>query len=207
MKKIGGLILCSLVALVGGVILLSGNEKIEVLDVMKGADLELGNATCYTEASAKAYIEQNAGKELKPLLTYMYGNVQAKTAEGKDYYCEDPNVSIKIFDICEFDGYFLDAALTRPTNPATVGDVLKPITYVKDANGCVTGINYITTLYAKCKTTKTTVTPTPTKPIVTPTTTPVTKDNPETGDSILLYVGLGIILIAGCGIVLKKLAK
>lgn len=203
MKKISGLILCSLVALIGGVILLSGNEKIEVLDVMKGADLELGTATCYTETSAKTYIEQKAGKELKPLLTYMYGNVQAKTADGKDYYCEDPDVAIKIFDICEFDGYFLDAALTKPTNPSTVGDVLKAISYEKDSNGCVTGINYITTLYAKCKS-KTT--PTPSKPTVTPST-PATKDNPETGDSILLYVGLGILLVAGCGIALKKLAK
>lgn len=206
MKKISGLILCSLVALIGGVILLTGNEKIEVLDVMKGADLELGTATCYTEASAKAYIEQKAGKELKPLLTYMYGSVQAKAANGVDpYYCDDPDVTIKTFNICEFDGYFLDAALTKPTNPSTVGDVLKAISYVKDSNGCVTGINYITTLYAKCKTT-TTVTPAPTNPTVTPTV-PATKDNPETGDSILLYVGLGILLIAGCGIVLKKLAK
>ena len=223
MKKLKSLIICSLCLVVGGMILFNNSsETVVVSNKLKAADIDLGNAVCFTtEAEAKYYIEQAQGKELKPLLTYMYGNVQAKNDAGTDpYYCDNPDVSIRTFNICNFDGYYLDAALTKPVNPVKVGDVLKPIEYIKDSNGCITGINYITTLYAKCSTTPTSTTSTTTKK-VTPsssnTTTrivskdggdPVTEtepENPETGDSIWLYVGAGIVLIAGSGLTFKKL--
>lgn len=226
MKKVRNLILCSLCLLFGGSILLNNSETIVVSNNIKADSLqtgyEIGNTVCLkTEAEAKYYIEQASGQTLKPLLTYKYGDTQAKTDAGDPYYCDNPDVSIKTFNICVFDGYYLDAELTKPVNPTKVGDVLKPLEYIKDGNGCITRVNYLTVLYAKCKSETVTETPTPT-PVVTqkvtptPTTTkivskdggdPVPSENPETGDMILLYAGAAIILVVGCGLALKKITS
>lgn len=208
MNKFKKLFFSVVCLLVGGAIFASGNEKIEVSNVEKASDITIGNAVCFKdEAQAKNYAEQASGKEIKPVLTYMYGSIQPKNDAGTDvYYCDNPDASIRTFNLCTFDGYYLDEELTRPVSPTKVGDVLKSITYEKDSDGCITGINYITVLYAKCKSSSDTVTPQPT--VTQSVTTTPTKDNdssnPETGDMILLYVGAGVILLAGCALVLKK---
>ena len=218
MKKFKNLIVYSLCLVMGGIVLFGGkSERLVASNKIKAADIDIGSSICYTsESEAKYYAEQASGKQLKPLLTYMYGNVQAKNDAGTDpYYCDNPDVSIRTFNICKFDGYYLDAALTKPVNPTKVGDVLKPIEYVRDSNGCITEINYITTLYAKCASNDNPTSSTTKVVVPTSSTTkivskdggdPVTPaENPDTGDSIWLYAGVGIVLIAGCALTVKKL--
>ena len=232
MKKIINICLCSLLLAVGSFMFLNNSsEKITVSNKIKGDSIQttvdIGDAICITnEAEAKYYVEQaSGGRTLKPVLTYMYGNKQAMNDDGTDpYYCDNENISIRTYDYCVFDGYYLDEKLTKPVNPTKVGDVLKPLNYIKDSNGCITSIEYITVLYAKCK--DTTVTTTTTRPTTTTrvansttrptstitTTTPISKDddpteNPETGDNIWIYVVAGMVLLIGCSLTVKKIVS
>ena len=189
----------------------------------------ISSNTCITnEADAKAlgdaYVKSisNTATQMLPTIAYkVNGKYVSDDAGLKDYICDNPEVSVKTnFENCVVDKYYLDAAHTQEINAygKKIGDLGLQLTYIKDNNGCITGIKYITTLYVTCKSNPTTTTTTTkpvsntttkakvtTKPSVTSTTVP-SKDNPETGDNVWVYIVAGVILVAGCGIVLKKVA-
>lgn len=82
-----------------------------------------------------------------------------------------------------FAGWYYDEEFTNEVSD---------LTFIQnfDENGCLVGYEDIV-IYAKWE-----------KKNETPKV-----DNPETGDNIILYVGVGVILLAGCIVVIKKLTN
>lgn len=82
---------------------------------------------------------------LVPSVQYVYNGTKVE-------YCDNPNLTIRnSIPQCELEGWYYDESLTNKVTATKVGDVAK-IWVETDSNGCVTSYNYITNLYAKCKT-------------------------------------------------------
>lgn len=140
-KNLKYLIISSLCLFLGG-----------ILNVKADADCGVGLCTNMIFDPAvqclkkdDSFFQDEHFTNLVPSVQYVYNGTKVE-------YCDNPNNPIRnSIPQCELEGWYLDSALTQKVTASTVGDIAK-ISIDTDANGCVTSYNYITNLYAKCKT-------------------------------------------------------
>ena len=152
-KYIKYLLLCSLCMIIGeGLYLSSVSDSYQVENIVKAYDLNFDNENQCFKSNENPNISG-----LKPVVLYQYKKdgvyVDYLATSGEAYVCDNPETLIitPVIPNCDFDGWYLDEALTQKVTGNKVGDVLREVTFLADTNGCLIGIDYITKLYASCK--------------------------------------------------------
>lgn len=162
MKKIlKGLMICSLSIVMGKEILFNNSVseykiKNDIKMEKDGYPVDLLPDACVTEETIVDNVNNIKLGDLVPVLVYKNGDVVVEQCDNMN------NPILTTIDNCELEGWYYDEELTQKASGTVIGDIMQTNPVNKDvtAGNCITKYEYITYVYAKCKTPSVPVTPT-----------------------------------------------